>query len=119
MGAATYQITGWIRIADNIATLGRFNDEKIWTEFFLTRGFPSVSLRGRTTTLHGILRGIHSNWVYEQLEAAADGVIDLKVEEVDEEVSNLIRVRNMRDVEFDSRWHRLRIDENLNITLQK
>ncbi len=42
----------------------------------------------------------------------------MKVEEAGEEVSNLVRIRNMRDVGFDSRWHRLSIDENLNITLQ-
>ncbi len=118
MGALTYQLTGWIRISDNISTLGRFNDEKAWIEFYLTRAFPSVTLGGRTTTLHCILRGVHSNSVYEQLEAASDGVIDLKVEEGGEEVRNLIRVRNMRDVGFDSRWHSLSIDENLNLTLQ-
>ncbi len=70
MGARTYQLAGWIRISDNISTLGRFNDEKVWTEFYLTRAFPSVTLGGRTTTLHCVLRGIHSNSVYEQLEAA-------------------------------------------------
>ncbi len=119
MGARTYQLTGWIRIADNISTLGRFNDEKAWIEFFLTRAFPSIAFEGgRTTTLHCILRGVHSNSVYEQFEAASDGVIDLKVEEVGEEVRNLIRVRTMRDVEFDSRWHRLSIGENFEVTLE-
>lgn len=43
MEARTYQLTGWLRIADNISTIGRFNDEKVWTEFFLTRAFPSVT----------------------------------------------------------------------------
>lgn len=119
MGALTYQLAGWIRIADNISSLARFNDEKVWVEFYLTRALPSVTLGGRTTTLHCILRGIHSNLVYEQLEAASDGVIDLKVDEGGEEANNLIRVRNMRDVGFDSRWHRLSINENLNVSLQK
>ncbi len=111
--------TGWIRIADNISTLARFNDEKVWIEFFLTRAFPSNILGGRTVTVNCILRGVHSNSAYEQLEAASDGVLDLKVEEVGEEVRNLIRVRNMRQVGFDSRWHRLSIDENFEVTLEK
>jgi KaiC/GvpD/RAD55 family RecA-like ATPase len=53
------------------------------------------------------------------LEAAVDCVVDLKLEEAGDETSNLIRVRNMRSVGFDSRWHRLKIGGNLEITLEK
>lgn len=111
--------TGWFRIGDGISTLARFNDEKAWIEFFLTRVIPSNILGGRTTTLNFLLRGVHSDSAYEQLEAASDGIIDLKVEEVGGEVRNLIRIRKMRDVGFDSRWHRLNVEENLSITLEK
>lgn len=114
-----YQLTGWIRIADNFSTLGRFNDEKAWIEFFLTRAFPITKLGERTTTVICILRGVHSHSAYEQLEAASDGVIDLKVEEVSGQWSNFISVRSMRDVGYDSRWHRLSISENLEVTLEK
>lgn len=110
--------TGWFRIADNISTLARFNDEKVWIEFFLARAIPSNILGGRTTTLNCILTGVHSNSAYEQLEAACDGVIDLKVEEVGGEVRNLIRIRKMRDVGFDSRWNRFSISENVEVTLE-
>ncbi len=119
MGAPTMQLTGWIRIIDNLSSLARFNDEKAWVEFYLTRGFPSVSLGGRTTTLHAILKGVHSNAAYEQLEATSDGIIDFRVEEVSGEWRNFIAIRSMRDVGYDSRSHQLKIDENLQITIEK
>ena len=119
MGHPTYQLAGWIRIVENISTLGRFNEEKAWVEFLLTRGFPSVTLGGRTTTLHCILRGVHSNSAYEQLEAASDGVIEFRVEEVSGEWRNCIAIKNMRDVSYDSRSHQLTVNENLQVTLEK
>ena len=117
--APAYQLAGWIRIVDNISTLGRFNEEKAWVEFLLTRGFPSVTLGGRTTTLHCILRGVHSNSAYEQLEAASDGVIEFRVEEVSGEWRNYIAIKNMRDVGYDSRPHPFTVNENLQVTLEK
>lgn len=52
-----------------MSTVGRFNDEKSWIEFALTRVLPGV----RTTKLRGIdglLIDLHSPWVYRQSEAA-------------------------------------------------
>lgn len=118
MGARTYQMAGWIRIADNISAVARFNDEKTWVEFFLTRAFPSISLGGRTTTFNGVLKEVHSKAAYEQLEAAADGIIDFKLEEEGKTTRDLVRIRTMRDVGFDREWHELKIGENLEITLQ-
>ncbi len=119
MDHRTYQLTGWIRIVDNISTLGRFNEEKAWVEFLLTRGFPSVTLGGRTTTLHCILRGVHGNWAYEQLEAASDGTIEFRVEKVGQEWRNFVAIKNMRDVGYDSRSHPFTVNENLQVTLEK
>ena len=58
-----------LSIGDNVSTVGRFNDEKSWIEFALTRVLPGV----RTTKLRGIdglLIDLHSPWVYRQSEAA-------------------------------------------------
>jgi KaiC/GvpD/RAD55 family RecA-like ATPase len=119
----SYQLAGWIRINDNISTIARFNDEKAWIEFLLTRAFPGVTSAGKTTTLLAILKGVHSNSAYEQLEAASDGVIDFRLEEVTDKVgeqaTTIIRIRSMRDTSFDARWHRLKIEETLEFTLEK
>jgi KaiC/GvpD/RAD55 family RecA-like ATPase len=107
-----------VRAADNLSVFARFNDEKSWIEFFLTRGLPTASLT-KSTGISGIIRGLHSDSVYKQLEDAHDGIIDLKLDETGEVVRNLIRIRKMQDVGFDSRWHPLKIDENFEVTLEK
>lgn len=103
-----------LRIKDDLSVLGRFNDERAWVEFELTRAFPLG-----TPYIIGIVRGVHSDWAYKTLEAAVDGVIDFKADEAGEEVRSLIRIRFMRDVPFDSRWHVLKVGKNFEIILEK
>ena len=108
----------WMRIADNISILTRFNDEKICTEFILTRIFPGHRLR-KSTGIAGYAKGISDGSVYEQLEAAVEGIVDFKLEEAEGEVVNFIRIRTMREIGFQSRWHRLKLSENFEVTIEK
>jgi hypothetical protein len=55
-----------IRIWDNASTHARFNDEKNWIEFELSRRFPLAAIQ-KSTLILGIIRGIHSEWAYKQL----------------------------------------------------
>jgi len=107
----------WLRILDDASCLGRFNEEKSWVEFVRTRLVPIASL-WNSTGIGGVIRGIHSDWVYKNLEAACDGVVDIKLDETTEEARSLMRIRSMRNVGFDSRWHPLRMDENSRVTLE-
>ena len=107
-----------LAIADNVSTMGRFNDEKSWMEFALTRVLPGV----RTTKsrgIDGLLTDLHSPWVYRQSEAAYDGIIDFKVEEEGKTARDVVRVRSMRDVGFDRGRHEVRLGKNFEITLVK
>ncbi len=108
----------WLRIYDNVSSLARFNDDKSWVEFWLSRVIPSASLR-KSSGIGGFIRKAHGDWVYNTLEAASDGVIDFKVAEVDDQLTNFIRIRFMRGVPVDSTWHRLMIGENFEVTLEK
>jgi KaiC/GvpD/RAD55 family RecA-like ATPase len=108
----------YLRIWDNSSVLARFNDDKAWVEFLLTRIFPSGSYT-KSTLIVGLIRGVHSEWVYGQLEDAADGVIDCKIREIGEETSDVLRIRSMRNVAFDRKWHRLNIGENLEVTIER
>lgn len=108
----------YLRIWDNCSVMARFNDDKAWVEFLVTRIFPSA-FHTRSTLMIGVVRGIHSDWVYRQLEEAADGVIDFKIDEGGEEARDVIRIRGMRNVSFDRRWHPLEIGENLEVSLGK
>ena len=108
----------WMRIADNLSVLTRFNDEKICTEFILTRILPGHRLR-KSTGITGYAKGISGGWAYEQLEGAVDGIVDFKLDEVEGEMVNFMRIRTMREIGFQSRWHRLKLDENFEVTLEK
>jgi KaiC/GvpD/RAD55 family RecA-like ATPase len=105
-------------IAENGSTLDRFNDEKNWVELYLTRPIPMAKPR-KVTQLIGFMAGIHSNWAYKQLEAAVDGIVDFKVEDVGEETRDLMRIRTMRNMQFDRRWHELTMSETFRVLLQK
>lgn len=105
-----------LRIWDDASSYSRFNDEKIWIEFELIRVIPVGHIR-QSTGIGGIIRGLHSDSVYKRLEAAYDGVIDLKLDEAGEEPRNMIRIRSMKNVGFDGRWHSLKISENLEVTI--
>ena len=108
----------WLRIYDNVSSLARFNDDKSWVEFWLSRVIPSASLR-KSSAIGGFVRKVHGDWVYNTLEAAVDGVIDFKLEEVGKATKNFMRIRSMRNVAHDSEWHRLKIDENFEVTIDK
>ncbi len=108
----------WLRILDDASCLARFNEEKSWVEFVRTRMVPIASL-WKSTGMSGVMRDIHSDWAYKNLEASSDGVIDFKLDETGDEVRSVIRIRSMRNVGFDSRSHLLKVGENLEVTLEK
>jgi KaiC/GvpD/RAD55 family RecA-like ATPase len=108
----------WLNISDNTSTVARFNDEKSWVEYVLTRAIRMGRIRGHTM-IRGLMEGVHSGWVYKQLESAHDGIIDFKLDGTRDPPKNQMRIRTMRNVPFDGSWHQLRIDENFQVTLEK
>ena len=109
---------GVLYISDNTSAPARFNDERVYVEYVLTRVIPSYTMN-QSIGLRGLLKGVHNEWVYKQLEAAHAGIIDFTVEQVGGEWKNFITLRSMRDVGHDSRPHPLKVDENLQVTLEK
>ena len=107
-----------LRITDDWSTFARFNDEKTMVEFTLTRAYPLSTLL-KATSIGGLVKGVHSDWVYSRLEAASDGIVDVKVEELGGEIRNLLRIRTLRNVGCDSRWHPLVVNDNFEVILEK
>lgn len=107
----------WLRILDDVSCLARFNEDKSWVEFVRTRMIPIGSL-WKSTGIVGVMRGIHSDWAYKNLEASSDGVIDFKLDETADEATNMIRIKSMRLVAFDAKWHPLVTRSNLEVALQ-
>ena len=103
-------------IADDDTTFARFNDEKAFVELELTRLMPAFRRR-KAIGFCGVMKGVQSDWVYRRLEAASDVVLDFKVDETGEEARDLMRIRNMRNVHFDRKWHTLKVSENFEVTL--
>jgi KaiC/GvpD/RAD55 family RecA-like ATPase len=104
-------------ISDNGSVLDRFNEEKNWVELYLTRPIPMGKSR-QLTQLIGLMSGVHNNWAYKELEASVDGIVDFKLEEEGKNTRDLIRIRNMRNVQFDREWHALKIGKNFEVTLE-
>ena len=108
-----------LRVIDNASTLARFNDEKAYSEFVLTRVFPRAPV-WKATLIFPLVRGLHTASFYNILEASADGVIDFKLEETERGVTrDTMRIRTMRNSAFTAGWHPLHMDENLEVTLEK
>jgi KaiC/GvpD/RAD55 family RecA-like ATPase len=105
-------------IFDDLSVLSRFNEEKVWIEYQLTRTIP-IQRKAKTTSIRGIIKGLHSDSAYRRLEAANDGVIDFKLDETGEKVQTLMRIRAMNNVHFDSCWHLLKVGENFEVSLDK
>jgi len=111
-------IVGVLQVSDNASTLARFNDERVWVEYVLTRVVASTK-SNQSILIHGIMKGVHSEWAYKQQEGSHDGIIDFKLEEEGKTTRDLVRIRTMRDVGFDREWHELKIADNFEVTLEK
>lgn len=107
-----------IRVGDDESVILRFNDEKGFIDLWRTRLIPNAPSR-KSTVISGVVKGVHSEYVYKTMEASVDGIIDFKVEEEGGEVKNFMRIRKMRNVGYESRWCRLRIGDDFEVTLEE
>jgi KaiC/GvpD/RAD55 family RecA-like ATPase len=111
----------FLAVADNLSVQARFNEERAWIEYRLTRADP-VRTRTKNKGWGAVSTETHSTWAYKQLEAGTDGIIDFKLEtseRVGEESRSLVRIRFMRNVGFDGRWYPLKMSDDFEITLDK
>lgn len=103
---------GSLAVVDSCSPLLRFSDEKSLVELFESRIRPEERRRANLVTLQGIMRGVHSDWLYKRLEGGYDGVLDLRVFETEGEVKNFLRVRAFRGQPHDTKWHLVEITKN-------
>jgi KaiC/GvpD/RAD55 family RecA-like ATPase len=105
-----------LRIVDNFSALARFNDERSWVEFMLTRVYPIGPVR-KSTLVFGIMKGVLSEWAVRQLEGSADGIIDFKLEETGGKIRDLMQIRIMRNVHFNRQPTELTVGQNFEIAV--
>jgi len=106
-----------LRIVDNFSTLARFNDEKSWIEFMLTRVFPIAPVK-KSTLVCGIMNGVHSEWAYKQLEGSADGIIEFRLDESGGKTIDALQIKTMRNVHFSREITELKLGDNFEVTLK-
>jgi len=114
---ASGPLVGELIVRDDLSMLDRFNEERNWVEFLLSRAIPGNRSR-KVTAIRGVIRGVHHDWAYKQLEASVDSVVDFKLDETTDPPTNLMRIKSMRNLNFDGRWHQLNVNENFEVTLK-
>jgi len=106
---------GSVRLFENVSEVVEASDEKSFLKFYRTWISRFVT-RGRIV-IDGFVRGIHSDALYTSVMAIADGVFELKTEEIDGQMENTLRVRVFKGAPVDTSKHILHFNENLSMHL--
>ena len=105
-----------LHIDDNTGILLQYNEEKAIIDFLRTRVIPHSRAR-ECVVLLSLVKGVASPPFYKQFESLCDGIIDFKSEERENELQHHVRIRSLRGRGYDSRWRRLRLLDNGEVTL--
>ena len=106
-----------LHIDDNTGILLQYNEEKAIIDFWRTRYIPYSRAR-ECVNIYSLLTNVASTSFYKQYESLSDGIIDFKSEERENEFQHYVRVRNLRGRRHDSRWRKLRLSDNGEVTLE-
>lgn len=107
---------GWLHIDDNTSIFNRYFKEEDVLNLFHTKIFPETRFL-ELSVFHSVVSGVFSEGFYRQMETLCDGVIDFKTEENDGSLENYVRIRTLRGKTFNSKWRRLQLTTNGEVTL--
>ena len=107
---------GTVRLFENVSEVVEASDEKSFLKFYRTWISRFVT-RGRIV-IDGFVRGVHSESLYTSVMTSADGVFELRAEEIEGQIVNTLRVRTFKGAPVDTSKHILRLTENLSVSLE-
>lgn len=93
-------------IFDSISSLLSYNSEELCTRF-LKAHLARMKKHGDIGA-YAVELGMHSNSFYNEIRSSFDGVIDLKLEEMDGELRRFVRVYSYRGA-HETKWFRFLI----------
>jgi len=107
---------GSVRLFENVSEVVEASDEKSFLRFYRT--WISRFVTRRRIAIDGFVRGIHSDALYTSVMTSADGVFELRTEEIEGEIENTLRVRAFKGAPVDTSKRILRVAEDLSVSLQ-
>lgn len=102
---------GSLLIMDSLSVMLRFNEERPFLEWLETREHRAVR-RDLRINFEAFVRGLHSESFYKRVEASCDGVIDVRTQEENGVLKNVLRLRVLKGQPHDTRWHEIEIKPN-------
>ena len=108
---------GTVRLFDNVSEVVEASDEKSFLKFYRTWISRFVT-RGRIV-IDGFVRGIHTDALYTSVMTSADGVFELRTEEIGGEMKNTLRARAFKGAPIDTSKHILHVAEDLSVKLEE
>lgn len=93
-------------VFDTLSTLLAYNSEELTVRFM--KSHLARMKRHSNIGAYAVETGIHSNSFYNEVKATFDGVIEMKLEEMDGELRRFIRVYRYRGA-HETKWFRLMI----------
>lgn len=92
-------------VVDNFSSLLKYNDERTFMQWFDRFVAGLKQLKG--VRLYGFVKRFHSEMLYSNVEALADGVIELDYREREGKLENMIRVKSLKGMSHPTEWRSL------------
>ncbi|MGP8070474.1 MAG: RAD55 family ATPase [Candidatus Bathyarchaeia archaeon] len=93
--------------SDNLSAFLKYNDERAFMQWLDKTMARMREFRG--VRLYCFLKHFHSDAFYANLEAMADGVIELDIRERQKHLENVLRLRSMKGIQHPTDWRTLKM----------
>jgi KaiC/GvpD/RAD55 family RecA-like ATPase len=104
-------------VADSFSTFLKYNDERIFMQWFDRLVAGTKQMKG--VRLYGFVKGFHSEALYSNIVALADGVIELDYRQRAGIMENVMRVKSLKGMSHPTRWRSLSVVHDGSLQLVK